>query len=129
MTNDEQRELAEWAAGWLGMEEIPVTKGCQYYLGAKNGSPVVQFWSGYAVASVFHSTQTAPILLHLAQEKAEGEGRLILYGGVIGGKRQWSIQKTDSVHTVTARDNNKFIAFWSALRRAVEQKDAEEGKQ
>jgi hypothetical protein len=113
MTQQEQKELAEWAAEWLFGEN----SGYIYIEGAKFGAfPVVP--------NTFFYHDFAPcILAHLAKRKMEELG--FEYFGIkihgfygynfYSGRPKWD----DMLFGDYKEHENEYIALWLAIREAV----------
>jgi len=109
-TPEQLKQLAEWSAEFLGME-----KNGKFWLlpGQKVGH------STRIESQFFEYPTKAPILMHLAQVELEKRKQWMDMRGPMRGGWRVSCEIEGSVRTVTQKHENKYIAFWSAVREAM----------
>ena len=109
MTPSEQKDLATWAAEFLG-GKLEVER-----VHAKN------IYTDEMLAYVlFERTWTSPILMHLAKREMEKQGFNHTVSCTSGEYTVFIHPPTDSDKITHIENENEFIAFWSAVREAVE---------
>ncbi|KKN38547.1 hypothetical protein LCGC14_0752420 [marine sediment metagenome] len=122
MTPSNQKQLAEKAAEFLGLEKANNPINGNYYV-----MPLHMLQAGRLedlADHFFEETTSAPILMHLALKEMEKRGiRLCMMQGFKDNR--WHCQYTDTpegvanTHDEMSIHENYFIAFWTALLEAT----------
>ena len=117
MTPTELKELAEWSAEFLGAELGCFRKWPDTYTLIWEGGSI-----NFEAEDVFNSPHHAPILMHIGQEEMEKRWFEIVHF-TWGGHTKYGCRVNGSEkhghEPHTAYDDNKFIAFWLAVRDAL----------
>ncbi len=122
MNQQEQKELADWAAEWLGnIVSQGATDGyfyCRELLGGGHSNNT---------SVIFESIRSAPALAHLAKRKMEDLGYTIEYTNnsleapfLDEYKYMYSVSEDIwDEHPKQSHSGNEYIALWLAIREAV----------
>ena len=126
MANPTDKQLAKWAAEFLVSIKAIVKIGNCYYLAQNTAFCVFDDSIGLLKTEVlFHDDYMSPILMHLGIQKLEQEEYAYMLTKheppVKDGHDVyvWRMSGRKPVHS-RVRDENIFLAFWSAVRKAVE---------
>jgi len=108
------KQLAEWSAEFLELENASWED--EWYL---DNTGIVHI---FTTEDILHHSDIAPILMHLGQVEMEKRGFEIVHF-TWGGHTKYGCRVNGSEkhghEPHTAYDDNKFIAFWSAVRDAL----------